>query len=170
MLIKLIFLVSYKLYNLSEDEGENVGGTGPVIKWLRLALSEAHKSADTVHCLTWGRKQIQEHSFLGLTLWKPLKFNPCFGRNMSPPSSGSKNKWRKIWLLLDSWWFLGLFFDAEDGGEVLSVESQRNTQRHIPEGRTLHNHCCENSKSKQIQFPKHRTFYRILGDGQSKTQ
>jgi hypothetical protein len=57
---------------------------------------------------------------------------------MSPPSAGSKND--SACYLLHAGFFLGLFFDPEDGDEFsyeTSVEFQRTTLRYIPEGRTL---------------------------------
>jgi hypothetical protein len=38
-----------------------------------------------------------------------------FWRNISPPSSGLKNKQG---MMLDSGFLLGLFFDPEDGGDM----------------------------------------------------
>jgi hypothetical protein len=57
-----------------------------------------------------------------------LKINLTFQRNMSPPSSGSKNKPRKnqhagnkqssVYYVFHADFFLGLFFDPEDGGDM----------------------------------------------------
>jgi hypothetical protein len=84
-------MISHKLYTSSENEGENVEGTGPVIQWLRLALSNAHKSADTVHRPTWGRKQMQGYYILGCNAMKTVEIQQIVWRNMSPPSTGSNN-------------------------------------------------------------------------------
>jgi hypothetical protein len=51
-----------------------------------------------------------------------VESQPTFRRNISPPSSGSKNKPNKKPALLVtcfySGFFLGLFFDPEEGGEM----------------------------------------------------
>jgi hypothetical protein len=78
MLIKLIFLVSYNIHTLPEDEGENVGGTGPVVQWLGSALSKERKSVDAVHRLTWERTQIQGHYLLGYKAVKLAEIQPMF--------------------------------------------------------------------------------------------
>jgi hypothetical protein len=47
--------------------------------------------------------------------------------------------------LLHASFLLRLSFDHEDGGHM-SDSFERTTRHYIPEGRTLHNHCCENLK------------------------
>jgi hypothetical protein len=56
-----------------------------------------------------------------ITPCSQLKVNRRFERNISPPSSGSKNKASKQALLATYYhagFLLGLFFDPENGGDM----------------------------------------------------
>jgi hypothetical protein len=89
-------------------------------------------------------------------LWKynevqSVESQLTFRRNISPPSSGSKNKRNKVSVTsFHACFLIGTLFDPEDGWK--SVDFQRTTRRYIPENRTLHNHLCENLKSYKPLF------------------
>jgi hypothetical protein len=93
---------------------------------------------------------------------------PTFWRNISPPSSGSKNKLSKplclpsdFTLVSCSPYFSTLKMVAICSSET-SVDSQRTTQHYIPEDGTLHNHCCENLKSFLSNLCKRKFMFHIL--------
>jgi hypothetical protein len=81
----------------------------------------------------------EEYHLLGYDDLKSVEFQPTFWRNISPPS---------ICLLAGFAEPISstLKMEAICSSET-SVETQRNTRRHIPEDDTLHNHRCENLKS-----------------------
>jgi hypothetical protein len=62
-----------------------------------------------------------------------------FQTNMSPPSSGSKNKLRKktAYYLLDVGFLLGLCFNPEETGGKTTVDFKWNTWHYIQGDRTL---------------------------------
>jgi hypothetical protein len=98
---------------------------------------------------------------------------PQFRRNISPPSSRSKNNqskkpaWKQVasnvsrasnqsgnkWLLVicfHAGFFFGLVSNPEDGGDMFlrhSFDFQQTTGRYILEDSTFHNHRCDNLKS-----------------------
>jgi hypothetical protein len=90
-----------------------------------------------------------------IAVWS-VESQPTFRRNISPPSSGSKNKQRKkpaelclppaFTLVSCSAYFLTLKMEATCSSET-SVDFQRTTRRFIPDDTTPHNHCYENLKS-----------------------
>jgi hypothetical protein len=57
---------------------------------------------------------------LRVVVCSPLKINPTFRRNMSPPFSGSKNKPSKILAcyLFNAGFFLGVSFNPEVEGDI----------------------------------------------------
>jgi hypothetical protein len=75
-----------------------------------------------------------------------------FRRNLSPPSSGSKNKPTALltacFMQIFFWltYSLTLKMEVRCSSET-SVDFQWTTWRYIPKGRALHNHHCENLKS-----------------------
>jgi hypothetical protein len=73
-----------------------------------------------------------------------------FQRNVLLPSSGSKSKPGKLFLLPASGGFLCGLFIPEDGRQYIPLKCQwTSTMLHsmdIPEDSTLCSHCCENFK------------------------
>jgi hypothetical protein len=85
-----------------------------------------------------------------------------FRKNMVSPTSIH---------LLHAFFFLVIFLDPEDGGDVFLWNVcyfQRTTRRCIPEDRTLHNHRCENFKYyteiAQFEIFIHQEFPKILSN------
>jgi hypothetical protein len=71
-----------------------------------------------------------------------------FRRSISPPSSGSKNKpshllprWYLARFILRPWRW------KRNVPPKHRLAFKRTARRYMPEGSTLHNHCCENLKS-----------------------
>jgi hypothetical protein len=78
-------------------------------------------------------KQTKSAIFWDITPCSPLSAKPTFRRYISPPSSA-------------------YFLDPEDGGDMFLRNVGWNStdyRRYVPEDGTLHNHRCENLKSKQ---------------------
>jgi hypothetical protein len=99
---------------------------------------------------------------------------PTFRRNMSPPSSGSKNKpskkpaseqvaSRTLTLVSYSAYSSTLEMEATCFSET-SAHFQRATRRYIPEDRTLHNHRCKNLRSYGVRrdYGEYETIKRAL--------
>jgi hypothetical protein len=88
-----------------------------------------------------------------------IKSQPTFRRNISPPSSGSKNKPSKkpAWKLVASTttlvscspYSLTLKMEAICSSETL-VDFQQTTFHYIPEDNTLHNHAARTSNPTNI--------------------
>jgi hypothetical protein len=91
-----------------------------------------------------------------------IESQPTVQRNLSPPSSGSKNKPSKkqasfAWHLLSCWFLAWLILWPRRWRRQVALNSgvdfQWTTQRCILEDRTLHNHYCENLKSYKVHVP-----------------
>jgi hypothetical protein len=90
---------------------------------------------------------MKNYIFWDITPCSPLKVN-LFRRNISPPSSGLKNKQSKkpAWTQVACSSSSTLKMEAICYSER-SVDFQRTTRRSNLEDSTLHNHRCENFKS-----------------------
>jgi hypothetical protein len=70
-------------------------------------------------------KHLKSSVFWDITLCSPLKINRNFEENMSPPSSGSKDKTnhkparKQVTSRASVGFSIGLFFDTEDRGDML---------------------------------------------------
>jgi hypothetical protein len=93
-----------------------------------LAFQATQLDAD--FCSVWVLHE--ELYLLGYNAVYSDESKPTFRRNMSPPSSGSRNKALKMEAICSS---------------ETSVDFRRTTRRYVPEDSTLHNHRCENIRS-----------------------
>jgi hypothetical protein len=105
------------------------------------------------HCLVlriWGG--YEECYLLGYSAVQSVEIQPTFRKNISPPSSGSKNKPSKkeAWelclpfsftLVSCSAYFSSLKMEATRSSETL-VDFQRTTWRYVPDYSTLHCFVC----------------------------
>jgi hypothetical protein len=94
-----------------------------------------------------GNKNLEESYLLGYNAMYRTESQPTFRRNMSPPSSGSKNKPSKN--LLATFFMLVTFLTSSSTLNMEATCSSKTlvgfrwtTRRYIKEDRTLHNHRC----------------------------
>jgi hypothetical protein len=116
---------------------------------------------------------------LWYTTKKSVENQPMVRRNMSPPSSRSKNKPSKkpAWIKSTIFWDItpcsplsvnrrfGGTYRFHLQGRKNKLTKKRTTRRYIPENGTLHNHPCENLKSysmNKIAILKHRLMFNGL--------
>jgi hypothetical protein len=106
--------------------------------WVQLSRQFSWNSADkSCHI---------EEVCLGYDAVQSVESHPNLWRNMSPPSSESKNKpskkpaWKKVAYPST------LKIEATYSSET-SVDFRRTTRRYIAEDESLHNHNCDNLKS-----------------------
>jgi hypothetical protein len=90
--------------------------------------------------------KFEEYHLLGYSTVQSVECQPTFRRNISPLSSGSKNKPSKISAQKHIASRALLKMEAICSSET-SVDLQRTTRRYIPDDSTLHNHRCKNLKS-----------------------
>jgi hypothetical protein len=103
------------------------------------------------------KRSVEDFDLLG---YNSVESQLKFRRNISPPSSGSKDKSSKKPIVLSTCFMLETCLAHSSNLKVetiysyeTSIDFQRNTLRYIPEERIVCSHRCENLKSyKTVSF------------------
>jgi hypothetical protein len=126
------------------------------VAFCRAAIDNKDREGETCISLSSGGLHIrtEKKCLLGFNAVKSVESHPTFRRNMSPPSSRSKNKLSSARCLLHSGFFQVLFRRKDESDMFLQnvVDFQRTSWHNIPEDITLRNHRCHGLKSHNSSF------------------